>query len=98
MSSTVYLRPEAQKDIEEAAFWYEKQRPGLGNEFLDKELATIALITETPTLFPILRKNARRALVKRFPFGLYYLNEQNRIVVFAVIHGSRHPNVWKGRT
>ena len=35
MSLRVYFRPEAETDIEEAAIWYEKQRPGLGGEILE---------------------------------------------------------------
>jgi hypothetical protein len=34
MTHPVTIRPEAQRDIEEAAFWYEIQRPGLGNQFI----------------------------------------------------------------
>jgi len=38
VSYSVYLRPDAETDIEEAAKWYEKQREGLGDEFLDEVL------------------------------------------------------------
>jgi plasmid stabilization system protein ParE len=33
--TTLLLRPAASADLEEAASWYEAQRPGLGREFLD---------------------------------------------------------------
>jgi mRNA-degrading endonuclease RelE of RelBE toxin-antitoxin system len=36
MNYEVRFRPEAEKDVEDAAKWYENQRPGLGKEFLDK--------------------------------------------------------------
>jgi hypothetical protein len=39
MTQPVRVRPEAEQDLLEAAFWYEEQRPGLGHQFLDEALA-----------------------------------------------------------
>ena len=36
MTLEVRLRPEAEQDLSDAAAWYEEQRVGLGQEFLDK--------------------------------------------------------------
>lgn len=92
------VRPEAEQDLEEAASWYEEQRPGLGNEFLDEVLRTFGKISEQPALYPLLHRNTRRALTLRFPFGVYYRVQEETIVVVAVMHGSRSPRRWKQRT
>lgn len=97
MSLRVYIRPEAEIDIEEAAVWYEKQRPGLGDEFLDELRITCKTISETPAVYPVVHRSTRRALIRRFPFGVYFRIEDEQIIVFAVIHGSRHPRRWRQR-
>ena len=94
----VRLRPEAEQDLSDAAFWYEGQRPGLGKQFLDEVLAIFSTIAETPFMYPTVHRNTRRAVVHRFPFGVYYRVEDAEVVVVAVMHGSRNPRRWKSRT
>jgi plasmid stabilization system protein ParE len=93
----VRLRPEAEQDLAESARWYEDQRPGLGQEFLDEALATFAAIAERPLASAAVYGSLRRALLHRFPFGVFYLVDGDGAVVIGVIHGSRHPRRWKSR-
>lgn len=97
MTLGVRLRSEAEQDLSDAAAWYEEQLPGLGHQFLDEVLAAFSSITEAPLMYPVIHRNARRALIRRFPFGVYYLVENTAIVVVAVMHGSRDPRRWKIR-
>lgn len=97
MSPKVHLRPEAEADIEEAAAWYEKQREGLGVEFLDEILSIFETISCNPNMYPVVYRHAHRAVIHRFPFGIYYRIEGKMIVVVAVMHGSRHPKRWQKR-
>jgi plasmid stabilization system protein ParE len=39
----------------------------------------------------------RRALVRRFPYAIYFRAAPDEIVVLAVIHGRRHPRHWQSR-
>lgn len=78
MKADIRLRPEAELDIEEAALWYENQRPGLGQEFLDEVLATLSSIGEGPLLYPELHRSTRRAVVHRFPFLQDFLFDNHR--------------------
>ena len=98
MSYEIHFRPEAESDIEDAAVWYEKQREGLGYDFLDEVLTTCETISENPILYPVIHRHTRRAVIHRFPFGIYYRIEEEIIVVVAVMHGSRHPKHWQKRT
>jgi plasmid stabilization system protein ParE len=92
------LRPEAELDLSDAALWYEEQRPGLGHQLLDEVLAIFSKLAEAPLQYPIVHRNTRRALIQRFPFGVYYQVESTAIIVVAVMHGSRNPRRWKSRT
>lgn len=98
MTLSVRLREEADWDLADAASWYEEQRVGLGHQFLDEALSSIRLISEQPHVYPIIYRNMRRALMTRFPFGIYFVIEDANIIVLAVLHGSRHPRRWQSRT
>ena len=98
MSLPVHIRPEAEADLEDAAAWYERQREGLGQDFLDESQRTFDHISENPRLYPMLHRETRRAVVRRFPFGVFYKVEEASIVVVAVMHASRHPKQWKQTT
>jgi plasmid stabilization system protein ParE len=93
----VRLRPEAEQDLAEAARWYEDQQPGLGLKFLDEALATISAIAERPLASSAVYGSLRRALLHRFPFGVFFLVDADGAVVIGVFHGSRHPRRWKSR-
>ena len=97
MRRTVRLREEADRDLTDTALWYELQRSRLGHEFLDDALQLIDRIAEQPHSYPVVHRNARRALLSRFPFAVYFWIDDPDIVIFAVIHGSRHPRRWQTR-
>ena len=97
MRLPVFVRPEAAQDIEEAASWYEEQSRGLGREFLEEVDRSLQRIAEQPELYPSVHRGIRRALIHRFPFGVFYGVEADSIVVVAVMHGSRDPQRWKQR-
>ena len=97
MKRTVFFRAEAGADIESAASWYEKQRDGLGNQFLNEILDMCDKIADNPNGFPVMHRETRRAVIRRFPFAIYYRIAQESIIVIAVMHGSRHPKSWKQR-
>jgi plasmid stabilization system protein ParE len=97
MSQRLRIRCEAEIDIADAAAWYEEQRSGLGHEFLDEISQCMSRIAEQPEMNPVLYRSTRRALTRRFPFGVFYCIEEEYIVVLAVMHGSRDPQRWKHR-
>ena len=57
-----------------------------------------AQISENPLQFPILHRGTRRALLSRFPFGVFFRVKYQTIVVLAVMHASRNPVRWRDRT
>lgn len=97
MSRELIVRPEAESDLAEARRWYERQLPGLGREFLDEVGASLERIGLNPEAYARIHGKLRRALVRRFPFGVFYLLERDRIVVVAVLRASRDPRLWKRR-
>ena len=58
---------------------------------------TVLLIAEFPLRFPVVYRERRRGGVRRFPYGLFYQIEANRILVIACFHGIRNPRRWQSR-
>ena len=97
MIDRILIRPDAELDIEEAYVWYEKQREGLGVDFLLCVEEGLSKIEHNTEMYPVMHKNVRRLLIRRFPYGIFYFTESNKIVVLAVFHAHRDPKQWKRR-
>ena len=91
------VRPEAALDALEAASWYDSEREGLGTEFLAELRATFARIEEGPLRFPLVFREFRRAILHRFPFGVFFIVEGDLATVLAITHLHRHPSMWQTR-
>lgn len=94
---SVVFRPAAAADVEDAYEWYESQRPDLGEEFLAEVSAAVELIVEAPQAFAEVHRSTRRALLRRFPYGLFYRVVGDEAVVVACMHCTRSPRRWEGR-
>ena len=96
--SALTLRPAAAAEVEDAYSWYEEKHPGLGEEFLLALRAVLEDIRENPQRYPVLHRDIRRALLRRFPYGVHYRLLPGRIVVVACFHSHRDPRRWRSRS
>ena len=94
---TILLRPEAEAEVEEAYHWYEQRREGLGADFLLCIEEALEKISRDPEAYPVVHKDVRRTLIRRFPYGIFYIVEEQNIAVLAVFHGRRDPKQWQSR-
>jgi plasmid stabilization system protein ParE len=97
MRYKVIVRPEAEDDLKEAFSWYEDKRKGLGYDFLLQVDAGINFINRYPEIHPIEYKGTRKYVIKRFPYKIIYFIEEEKIIILAVIHGKRRPDLIKER-
>ena len=89
--------PEAEGEMNEAARFYEERSEGLGQDFLEEVEQTVGSILAFPKGGPVVSRNLRRRIMRRFPFGLLYAIEPEQIVIVAVAHLKRRPGYWKVR-
>lgn len=94
---SVLVRPETEEDLKEAFSWYEDNRTGLGYDFLLQVDAGINFIKRNPEINPVEYKGMRKHLIKRFPYKIIYLVEEEKVIVLAVLHGKRSPGLLKKR-
>jgi toxin ParE1/3/4 len=93
---------EARIEFIAASEWYEEERPGLGDEFVDEVGKGLEAIAAHPDAWPAAARQrrkvaARRFIVPRFPYVLVYAVRSGEIVVLAVAHAKRKPGYWRKR-
>ncbi len=93
----VVILPIAKKDIKESFVWYNSRQKGLGKRFTKEVRNTTKLICLNPTSFSIRYDNVRTTILKTFPFMIHYIIDNDMIVVIAIFHTSRNPNILKNR-
>lgn len=92
------VNPQAEEETQKAAKWYENESQGLGAAFLELVEQTLTAISENPLRFPLVYRDIRRALLKRFPYGVFFRVRANRIRVLSIMHLSRDSSRWQKRT
>ena len=91
------FRSEASDEMEQAFNYYESRRFGLGTRFIDAVMAECHKIIQHPLIGHEHQGGGRRLNVRGFPYYIAYFIRDERIVVAAVAHASRHPDYWKDR-
>jgi toxin ParE1/3/4 len=86
VTERITVRPEAESDIVEALNWYEAKRPGLGIEFFIAVDNAFLAIQQHPLAFAKVHREVRRVLIKKFPYGIYYVAGEKEISVLACFH------------
>ena len=95
---TFDFHPEAEEEFTEAVSYYENCDTGLGIDFAREIHAAIRNAVEYPAMWTEIESGIRRSLVHRFPFGVLYSIETDRIYILAVMHLHREPDYWKHRS
>ena len=89
--------PQADLDVDATVRWYERQRPGLGLDFLGELRAAYTRIVTGPLGYQDMGRGTRRALLKRFPYAVYFVVGDDVVAIVAVLHASRDPAEWQRR-
>ncbi len=88
----------AERELSDAAQYYEQEQHGLGAAFIADVRRCSAAISEHPTAWPVVVGVIRRRLCERFPYGLLYTCAGNdEVRILAVMHLKRRPGYWVGR-
>ena len=86
---------EAKDDIQSIHDWYESKRPGLGFDFELCLESTFDRISLFPESHPKKILPTRLAILQHFPYGVYYREHDNSIVVLAVFNFKQNPKMIK---
>ena len=97
MKYALIIRPEARADLLDTFRWYQNQREGLGYDFKLCIDEVFAKIQRNPLIHKIIKDGIRRSVTRRFPYGVFYVVEDERIIVLAVLHARKDPAKWEKR-
>jgi len=97
MAADLVIAPEAELDISEAYVWYESRRVGLGEEFLSAVYSSMERIRRQPAIYARIHEEYRRALIRRFPYAIFFEYAETAITIYAVFHTSQDPEKWRLR-
>jgi hypothetical protein len=87
--------PEAAQEMIEAARYYQSLSSGLGNDYLSEVEHAVQSIASSPQTWPVLEGNLRRRLIKRFPFGILYRIEPDKILILLLHICARNPDIGR---
>ena len=97
MTREVIFRSAAERDIREAREWYEQIGPKFADQFTSAVDQAVSLLAENPLAFQALHRSVRRVLLHRFPYALFFVIRETKVVVLAVLHQSRDPRIAQRR-
>ncbi|MGC1512624.1 MAG: type II toxin-antitoxin system RelE/ParE family toxin [Acidimicrobiales bacterium] len=103
MSLRVEFHDLVDHDLLNAWNWYEDQENGLGDRFLGSINATVVRVSQWPNAGrPVLRDDHDETIERTvpadgFPYAIRYRILGDRLLVMAVLHQSRHPDLGADR-
>jgi plasmid stabilization system protein ParE len=98
MNYHIVLSLDAKADIRSARRWYRRIDPDLARQFSLEGRTTMRRIAQFPFRFPRINGTVRQALLKRFPYAMYYRFYSKLVFVIAVVHQRRSDDIWKQRS
>jgi toxin ParE1/3/4 len=94
---TIEIREEAQAEILAAFAWYDEKRRGLGQQFIASLDVVMERISHHARSFPVVEHGIRKAILRRFPYVVFFELGNDRATILAVYHGHRPPRRWSER-
>lgn len=94
----VRFTPAARAELIHGQDWYEAEQPGLGRRFTAEIDRTVQRMAVAPLQFRPMFKTVRRARVKIFPYGLFFVIDGDTLLVIACFHSRRDPQEWQARS
>jgi len=89
MTFEVVVEPSAARDIADADAHYTQFDKS--HAFLSAIDDVFEQLTSRPLMYPAVHGDVRRALLRRFPFSVFFIVEGPRVVVLAIHHQRRNP-------
>lgn len=97
MARTIRYHPLFDSDVREAAGWYDRRSPGLGDAFVDLVRQCVADILADPERFALSPSGCRYVRLPRFPYVVLFDFADNELLILGVLHTARSIEKWRER-
>lgn len=91
------IHEDADRELNDAADYYDSESPGLGTLFLDQVDDGYQRILENPLAAAEIDPAIRRLVLAKFPFNLIHEVDGEAVLILAVAHQRRRPHYWRER-
>jgi toxin ParE1/3/4 len=91
------IHPSALEELKLALSWYLERNETAAFKFAAELDRAMNLLTSAPQRWPAGEHGSRKFALRRFPFAIFYREQQAAIQVLAIAHGHRRPGYWKDR-
>jgi toxin ParE1/3/4 len=92
------VHPEARREASTATTWYHTRSHDAARDFTRAVRAGVQSIRERPAAWARWKgSDVRRKILRRFPYSIFYIVENDAVVIVAIAHHKRRPGYWKPR-
>lgn len=98
MSLQLLITAEAQADLSEAVEWLGERSPELAGRFEAEVERAFKSIRESHEMFAVVHRKTRRALLRHYPYSVFFVLHERFVLVTGVVHQARDPRTWKQRS
>jgi toxin ParE1/3/4 len=88
------VSPKAKREMTDIALWYESKERGLGYSFNSKLRESFQQISRYPLAAALVDNRMRRTILNKFPYALFHVVEDNKVIILSCMHQSRDPANW----
>jgi plasmid stabilization system protein ParE len=90
MSFELIFRAEAEIDLADIQDYYNNILATITDNFFKEFFETLKFIEQEPKLFQERYRSIRIAPLYRFPYGIHYIEKNNKVIIFRVLHTKRY--------
>ena len=94
----ILIKPDAESDFLEIRDYYENISNELGQKFTEAFIDALLKIERNPFHCFSVGEKFRRAVIRDFPYNVYFEIEESVVVIFGIFHQHRDPEEWQKRT
>ena len=94
MTRKLIVHPRVEAQAGGARDWYDAQRPGLGDRFVDELEVAVKKAHEPPLLSQKVHTEIRRILMRRFPYAIFFVSTESQVSVLGLLRQSENPEKW----
>lgn len=87
----------AAEDVAAAYDWYASQDRQVALRFRAAFDRCVFKVLAEPHSYEVLHRGVRRALLERFPYGVFFRVAGDDVVIVACLHLRRQPTIWRAR-
>ena len=93
----IILKDDAEKELQEAFFWYMRKDRNIALDFFNEVVNAVEKIANSPKAWPAMGRRHRKFLLEKFPYNIFYREENDFIIIDAIAHQKRKPGYWRFR-